>query len=93
MHARSGIRAFRQVNDKVAEIQIMAYNNLGSFRFNMDKEFWDRLMTLDRIKAVKESNGDATHRTTVISHISKKMVQVRTLREIPGMNIPSNSIF
>ncbi|MDA4130581.1 MAG: dihydrodipicolinate synthase family protein [Thaumarchaeota archaeon] len=64
---------FQQVNDKVDEIQIMAYNNPASFRFNMDRGFWDRLMKLDRIKAVKESNGDATHRTMVISHISKKI--------------------
>jgi dihydrodipicolinate synthase/N-acetylneuraminate lyase len=63
---------FKQVNEKVDEIQIMAYNNPASFRFNMDKEFWDRLMKLDRIKTVMESNGDTTHRTTVISHISKK---------------------
>ena len=54
---------FRRVNDSVDEIQIMAYNNPGSFRFNMTPEFWDELMKLDRIKAVKESNGEVVHRT------------------------------
>ena len=64
---------FRQVNDKVRDIQIMVYNNPGSFRFNISCELWDKLMKLDRIRAVKESNGDVNHRTMVVSHISKRI--------------------
>ncbi|HKM76304.1 MAG TPA: dihydrodipicolinate synthase family protein [Candidatus Bathyarchaeia archaeon] len=64
---------FRRVNDSVDEIQIMTYNNPSSFRFNMTSEFWDKLMELDRIKAVKESNGDVVHRTRVVSHISDRI--------------------
>jgi len=64
---------YRQINDAVDEIQIMAYNNPFSFRFNMTPEFWDKLMTLDRIKAVKESNHDVLHRTTVIAHIADRI--------------------
>ena len=64
---------FRRVNDSVDEIQIMAYNNPGSFRFNMTPEFWDELMKLDRIKAVKESNGEVVHRTRVVGRISKRI--------------------
>jgi 4-hydroxy-tetrahydrodipicolinate synthase len=64
---------FRRVNDSVDEIQIMAYNNPSSFRFNMTSEFWDKLMELDRVKAVKESNGDVVHRTRVVSHISDRI--------------------
>jgi 4-hydroxy-tetrahydrodipicolinate synthase len=64
---------YRQVNDAVDEIQIMAYNNPHSFHFNMTLEFWDKLMQLDRIKAVKESNGDVGHRTRVVSHICKNI--------------------
>lgn len=64
---------YRQINDAVEEIQIMVYNNPFSFRFNMTTEFWDRLMELDRVKAVKESNGDVGHRTRVVSHISKRI--------------------
>jgi dihydrodipicolinate synthase/N-acetylneuraminate lyase len=30
-------------------------------------------MQLDMVKAVKESNGDVGHRTTVVSHISKRI--------------------
>ena len=71
--AEAALEHFRQVNEKVDEIQIMAYNNPASFRFNMDPSFWDQLMKLDRVKAVKESNGDTNHRTMVISHISKKI--------------------
>jgi len=62
---------YRQINDAADDIQIVVYNNPGSFRFNMTPEFWDKLMELDRIKAVKESNGEVVHRTRVVSHISK----------------------
>ena len=62
---------YRLVNDIADDVQIMLYNNPGSFRFNIDVSLWDRLMQLDRVKAVKESNGDVTHRTRVMSHISK----------------------
>jgi len=64
---------YRQVNDAIDEIQIMAYNNPFSFRFNMTPEFWDKLMRLDGIKAVKESNGEVVHRTRVMSRISKRI--------------------
>lgn len=64
---------YRLVNEAADEIQIMAYNNPHSFRYNMGVEFWDRLMALDRIRAVKESNGDVVHRTRVVSHISKRI--------------------
>jgi 4-hydroxy-tetrahydrodipicolinate synthase len=64
---------FRRVNNAVDEIQIMVYNNPNSFRFNMTTQFWDELMKLDRIKAVKESNGNVVHRTRVVSHISKRI--------------------
>lgn len=64
---------FRQVNDAVDDVQIMVYNNPFSFRFNITVELWDRLMALDRIKAVKESNGEAFHRLRVISHISSRI--------------------
>jgi 4-hydroxy-tetrahydrodipicolinate synthase len=64
---------YRRVNESVDELQVMAYNNPGSFRFNMTPEFWDELMKLDRIKAVKESNGDVVHRTRVVGRISKRI--------------------
>jgi dihydrodipicolinate synthase/N-acetylneuraminate lyase len=59
-----------RVNAAVDEVQIMAYNNPFTFRFNMTVEFWDRLVTLDRICAVKESNGAMKHRNRVIHHIA-----------------------
>ena len=64
---------FRAVNEAANEIQIMLYNNPFSFRFNITAEFWDRLMELDRIKAVKESSSDVLHRSRVISRISKRI--------------------
>jgi 4-hydroxy-tetrahydrodipicolinate synthase len=64
---------FRLVDDAARDIQIMVYNNPYSFRFNINVELWDRLMGLDRVKAVKESNGDVVHRTRVVSHISKRI--------------------
>jgi 4-hydroxy-tetrahydrodipicolinate synthase len=64
---------YQAVNNVADEVQIMVYNNPGSFHFNINVPLWDRLMELDRIKAVKESNGDVNHRTRIISHISKKI--------------------
>jgi len=64
---------FRAVNDVADEVQIMLYNNPFSFRFNISAEFWDRLMELDRIKAVKESSYDVLHRSRVVSKISKRI--------------------
>ena len=64
---------YREINDAVDRIQIMAYNNPFSFRANMTRHLWDRLMGLDRIKAVKESNGDTGHRANVIAHISERI--------------------
>ena len=64
---------YRQVNDAIDDVQIMVYNNPGSFHFNITAEFWDRLMALDSIKAVKESNGEVVHRTRVVSRISERV--------------------
>jgi dihydrodipicolinate synthase/N-acetylneuraminate lyase len=64
---------FRAVNEAADEIQIMLYNNPFSFRFNISPELWDRLMELDRIKAVKESSFDVLHRSRVISRISRRI--------------------
>jgi len=64
---------YRMVNDAVDEIQIMAYNNPFSFRFNIGPELWDKLMQLDRIKAVKESSNDVLHRIRVVGHISHRI--------------------
>jgi 4-hydroxy-tetrahydrodipicolinate synthase len=64
---------YRLVNEAANDVQIMAYNNPGSFRFNMTPDFWNKLMELDRIKAVKESNGEVVHRTRVVNHISKRI--------------------
>jgi 4-hydroxy-tetrahydrodipicolinate synthase len=54
-------------------MQIMAYNNPFSFRANMSRSTWDRLLTLEKIKAVKESNGDTAHRANVVAHISDRI--------------------
>ena len=64
---------YRLIDEAADEIQVMVYNNPFSFRFNMTPEFWDKLMTLESIKAVKESNGDVHHRTLVVSHIAEKI--------------------
>jgi 4-hydroxy-tetrahydrodipicolinate synthase len=61
---------YQLVNAAVDEVQIMVYNNPFTFRFNMTVEFWNRLLTLDRICAVKESNGAVKHRNLVIHHIA-----------------------
>ena len=71
--SEAALEHFRQVNNAAGDVQIVAYNNPGSFHFNMTPEFWDKLMELDRIKAVKESNGEVVHRTRVVSHIARRI--------------------
>ncbi|MBC7234079.1 MAG: dihydrodipicolinate synthase family protein [Chloroflexi bacterium] len=65
---------YRTINEAVEEIQIMAYNYPPLPRgFNMTPVFWDRLLTLEHIKAVKESNGDVWHRANVLTKIADKI--------------------
>lgn len=65
---------YRAVNEAVDEIQIMAYNYPPLPRgFNMTPAFWDRLLELEHIKAVKESNGDVWHRANVLTKIADKI--------------------
>ena len=69
----SALEHYRKVNDSVDEVQIMAYNTPSFFRFNMDPDFWDELTKLDKVAAVKESNGEAVHRTRVVGRPSKRI--------------------
>ena len=64
---------FRLVDEQVESIQIMAYNNPFSFRFNMTSKFWERLLKLESIKALKESNGDVFHRMSVVKRIGQRI--------------------
>jgi dihydrodipicolinate synthase/N-acetylneuraminate lyase len=64
---------FQAVNEAAETVQIMLYNNPFSFRFNISADFWDRLMELDRVKAVKESSYDVLHRSRVVSRISSRI--------------------
>jgi dihydrodipicolinate synthase/N-acetylneuraminate lyase len=57
---------FRLANQAVDEIQIMVYNYPPLARgFNCTPEFWDDLLELEHVKALKESNGDTWHRTRI----------------------------
>jgi 4-hydroxy-tetrahydrodipicolinate synthase len=64
---------FRLVDEQVEEIQIMAYNNPLSFRYNFTPKLWERLLKLESIKALKESNGDAFHRMSVLKQIGHRI--------------------
>lgn len=64
---------FRLVDEQVEDIQIMAYNNPFSFRFNITPKLWKRLLKLKSIKALKESNGDAFHRMYVLKQIGHRI--------------------
>jgi dihydrodipicolinate synthase/N-acetylneuraminate lyase len=65
---------YRAMNDAATEIQIMVYNYPPlPHGFNMTPAFWDRLLDLERVKAVKESNGDVWHRANVISKIKDRI--------------------
>jgi len=65
---------YRAVNEAIDEIQIMAYNYPPLPRgFNMTPDFWDRLLELEHIKALKESNGDVWHRANVLTKIADRI--------------------
>lgn len=63
---------YKLVNDSVDKIQIMAYNN-PAIGVNLTPEIWDRLLKLDRIKALKESNDSLIHMEGVLNKISSKI--------------------
>jgi 4-hydroxy-tetrahydrodipicolinate synthase len=68
------IEHYCTVNQSIDEIQIMVYNYPPLARgFNCSVEFWDRLLELDHIKALKESNGDTWHRTRIHAKIADRI--------------------
>jgi 4-hydroxy-tetrahydrodipicolinate synthase len=64
---------YRAINNASKEIQIMVYNYPPLPNINIGPEIWDKLLTLERIKAVKDSNGDVYHRTVILNKISRKI--------------------
>ena len=57
---------YRLINDVLEEAQILVYNNEAFTKFNMTPAFWDRLVKLDHVKAVKESSYDIGHLSELI---------------------------
>jgi len=66
---------FTAINSAIEDgLQIMAYNYPPLARgFNMSPDFWDWMMTLEHVKAVKESNGDVWHRDQITAKIADKI--------------------
>jgi len=65
---------YTAINAAVDEIQIMCYNYPPLPRgFNMTPVFWDKLLELKHVKAVKESNGDVWHRANVLTKIADRI--------------------
>ena len=65
---------FRAINHAISEIQILAYDYPPLARgFVMTPEFWDYLLELEHIVALKESLGDVTHRTRIHTKIADKI--------------------
>lgn len=72
--AEAVIEHYRAIDKAVEEVQIMAYNYPPLARgFNMTPEFWDKLLELEHIKALKESNGDVWHRTNLLTKIADRI--------------------
>lgn len=70
---------YRAINKAIDEIQIMVYNYPPLARgFNITPEFWDDLLELEHIKALKESNGDVWHRIRIHTKIAN------TINIFPG---------
>ena len=66
---------FTAINNAIeGGLQIMMYNYPPLARgFNMSPDFWEKLMTLEHVKAVKESNGDVWHRDMITAKIADKI--------------------
>ncbi len=65
---------YTSINAAIDEIQIMCYNYPPLPRgFNMTPKFWDKLLELEHITAVKESNGDVWHRANVLTKIADRI--------------------
>jgi 4-hydroxy-tetrahydrodipicolinate synthase len=65
---------FRAVDQAVDEIQIMVYNYPPLARgFNCTPDFWDYLLELEHVKALKESNGDVWHRTRIHAKLAERI--------------------
>jgi dihydrodipicolinate synthase/N-acetylneuraminate lyase len=72
--AEAVLEYYSHLNEMVDELQIMCYNYPPLPRgFNMTPDFWEKLLPLEHIKALKESNGDVWHRTNVLTKISDKV--------------------
>jgi 4-hydroxy-tetrahydrodipicolinate synthase len=72
--AEAVLEYYTCLNSAIDEIQIMCYNYPPLPRgFNMTPDFWEKLLQLEHVKAVKESNGDVWHRTNVLAKISDKV--------------------
>jgi len=64
---------YRIIDESVEEIQIMVYNFPPASRVNITPELWERLVTLNSIKAVKESNSDIFHVTRLLSRFKSRI--------------------
>jgi 4-hydroxy-tetrahydrodipicolinate synthase len=65
---------FSAVNDSIrGEMGMIVYNWPLEFRMNITPELWDRLIRLEHIKAVKESNGDIIHHSRVLLKLRGKV--------------------
>ena len=70
----TALNHYRLIHDSTEEIQIMVYNYPPLARgLNMTPEFWEDLIKLDRIVAVKESNTDSIHRYRMMYHLADKL--------------------
>jgi len=68
------LKHYQLINEAIDEIQIMVYNYPPLAKsFNITPKLWNKLLKLDKIKALKESNSDVIHRTVVLNKIADKI--------------------
>lgn len=73
VNSEEALKHYQAVDRTSRKIQIMAYNFPPASKFNINPEFWKKLVTLDSVKAVKESNGDLFHITRVLSEFGDRV--------------------
>ena len=65
---------YKAVNDSLkGDAAIMVYNWPPGYRINITAELWDRLLELQNVRALKESNEDILHRNRILLKLADKI--------------------
>lgn len=68
---------YKAVNDSLkGDAAIIVYNWPPGYRINITAELWDRLLELENVRALKESNEDILHRSRILLKLANKITVI-----------------